>query len=184
MRIARLLLLGLISVGYAAAQITGCMMVPHTLPDDLRSSLEQRLSTFLSTQAEGDWGQVAELMGDRYTSSYKQSLVSRMQELRMSSFDFSIHDLSTCSSTLGNEPGPVNRLTAEHLSWYLAGTGQFQTSSETWTEQTAINGAPVESALAWARNTVAQKTRAPTAKRVRINRPPGSMQLAYPAQLA
>jgi hypothetical protein len=138
MRIARLFMFGIISAGWAAAQITGCMPAPHALPDDLRAPLEKRLSTFLSAEAEADWGQVAELMGDRYSSSYKQCMVSRMQELRMVSFDFSIQDLSTCTTTLGNESGTVSRLAAEHLSWYLAGTGEFQTSSETWTEQTRL----------------------------------------------
>lgn len=138
MRMAQLLLFGVLSIGYPEAQVVGCMIVPHTLPDDLLSSLEQRVSTFLSAQAEGDWGQVAELIGDRYTSSYKQCLVSRMQELRMSSFDFSIQDLSTCSPNAGSDTGPVSRLAAERLSWYLTGAGRFQTSSEGWAEQTRV----------------------------------------------
>lgn len=138
MRIAQVLLFGVLSIGHTAAQVVGCMMVPHTLPGDLRSSLEQRFSTFLSAQTEGHWGPVAELMGNRYTSSYKQCLVSRMRELRMLSFDFSIENLSTCTTTLGNDSEPVSRLAAEQLSWYLAGTGQFQTSAEASTEQTRV----------------------------------------------
>ncbi len=144
-------MVGLLFVGgYAAAQIAGgCMAVPHTLPDDLRSSLEERFSTFMAAQSEGHWGDVAELLGryrfgspdgSFYTSSYRQCLVSRMQELRMLDFEFSIPNLYTCTTKMDLPTGTVARFAAEQLSWYLRGTGKFQTSSEDWMEQTQVIG--------------------------------------------
>jgi hypothetical protein len=148
MRISRILLVGVLFVGgYAAAVPPGCMAVPHAVPDDLRSSLKERLSIFIAAQAEKRWGDVEELLGrcrfgceddDLYTSSYKQCLVSRMQEVRMLAFDFSIQDLSTCSTKIDLPAGTVDRFEAEQLSWYLIGTGKFQTSSEAWMEQTRV----------------------------------------------
>jgi len=138
MRISRLLLLGVLSVGQGVAQVNSCALVPHTIPDDLRSSLEQRVAAFLSAQADGDWVQVAELIGNRDTDSYKQCLVSRMQELRMLSFDFSIQYLSACSTKTELPTGTVPRFAVEQLEWYLPGTGRFQTSSEAWTEETRL----------------------------------------------
>lgn len=148
MRIKRILFVGVLFVGgYAAAIPAGCMPAPHALPDDLRSSLEEQLSTFLAAQAEGHWGDVEKLLGrcrlgcpsgNFYTSSYKQCLVSRMQEVRMLDFDFSFHDLSTCTTKMELPTGTVARVAAEQLSWYLRGTGKFQTSSEDWMEQTQV----------------------------------------------
>jgi hypothetical protein len=93
MRITGLLLFGFLCLGsHADAQIRACLPEPHTLPDDLRSSLEARLARFQTAQAQGQWDDVAELLGSKTffrESSYKQCLVSRMQELRTVSFDLS-----------------------------------------------------------------------------------------------
>ena len=66
--------------------------------------------------------------------------MKRMQEVRLLDFDFSIEDLSISTPYEEMEPigGTVNRFTAEQSSWYLMGTGRFQTSSESWLEQTRI----------------------------------------------
>jgi hypothetical protein len=142
MRITRLLLIGTLSLGsYAAAQIYGCLPEPHTLPDDLRSTLDARLATFLTAQAQGRWDDVADLLGSKafvHESSYKQCLVSRMQELRMVSFDLFTPDLYTCTTRTGLTAGTVDRLTAEQLSWYVRGTARFQTSSEAWLQETQV----------------------------------------------
>jgi len=142
MRIALVLLVGVLCVGSCAiAQIRGCMLEHHALPDDLRSSLEERLSAFVAAEAEGRWENVGELLGRSgfgYESSYKQCLVERMQEIRMSDFDFSIQNLSTCTTRMELPAGTVDRVAAEQLSWYMGGTGEFQTSSETWTQQTQV----------------------------------------------
>ena len=146
MRITRLLLGGILCVAsLAAAQVqvpAGCLTAPHKLPDDLRSSLEERLSTFLAAQAEERWDDVSALLGRcrfgcegggfYYTGSYKQCLVSRMQEVRM--LDFSTHDLFTCSTKLELPPGTVDRIAVEQLPWYLEGTARFQSSAKTWTD--------------------------------------------------
>jgi hypothetical protein len=77
--------------------------------------------------------------GKLYTSSYKQCLVSRMQEIRMVAFDFSIQSLSACTPLAEQfDAEPVVRPIAEQLSWYLSGTATFQTSSEEWTEQAVV----------------------------------------------
>jgi hypothetical protein len=144
-----LLVLALFVGGYAVAQVpAGCSPSPHTLPDDLRSSLDQRFSEFLAAQAEGQWDSVAELLGrcrfgwcvdgQFYSSSYKQCIVSRMQELRILSFDLSNPDLYTCSTKMELPAGTVARLAAEQLSWYLRGTAGFHTSAEDWTELTQV----------------------------------------------
>jgi hypothetical protein len=141
MRIPRLLLLGVLSVGYAAAQIVTCLPEPHTLPDDLRSTLDVRLATFLTAQAQGHWDDVEQLLGSKdvvYASSYRRCLVSRMQELRMVSFDLSTPDLYTCTTKMDLPVGTVGRITADQLSWYVRGTGRFQTSSEAWLEETQV----------------------------------------------
>ncbi|MCU1249483.1 MAG: hypothetical protein JWQ49_2512 [Edaphobacter sp.] len=150
MPIKRLFLVGVLCVGsYATAQISTCLPIPHILPEDLRSSLEERFSTFLAAQAEEHWDEVAALLGRCrfgcadgnffYTSSYKQCLVLRMQEVRILDFDFSIHDPFTCSTKMELPTGAVvPRVAAEQLSWYLRGTAKFQTSSEEWLEQTQV----------------------------------------------
>jgi hypothetical protein len=148
MPIRRLILLGLLCLSpYAEAQIRACAIEPHALPDDLRSSLEGRLSTFLMAQGEENWGEVADLLGrcrfgcntgSVYTISYNQCLVSRIQELRMLDFHFSIHDLSTCSTKMDLPAGAMPRFAAEQLSWYVRGTATFQTSSEEWTAETQV----------------------------------------------
>jgi hypothetical protein len=152
MQITRFLSLVVLCVAScAAAQVSGgCMLVPRKLPDELQSSLQERLSTFLTAQAAEHWDDVAELLGrcrfgctrgNLYTDSYKQCLVSRMQEARMLDFDSSIQDPSICVTT-EKEMEPigeiVDRFAAERSSWYLRGTGRFQTSLEDWLEQTNV----------------------------------------------
>jgi len=146
MLIRRLFLIGVICIcSFASAQVRACWVSHHELPDDLRSSLEKRLSTFLAAEAEGRWDEVAELIGEcsrcaggsLYTDLYKRCLLSRMQEIRMVDLDFSIHDLTTCTMT-ELPAGPMTRVAAEQLKWYVGGTGSFQTSSERWTEQTQV----------------------------------------------
>jgi len=148
MRIIRLLLVGALCVGsHAAAQIRSCLPAPHALPDDLRSSLEERLSTFLAAQAEEHWGEISELLGRCrfgcsggifYTSPYKQCLVSRMREVHMLDFTFSMNDLFTCTTQFELPAGTVDRVAAEQLAWYVRGTGRFQTTSEVWMEPTQV----------------------------------------------
>lgn len=141
MRIKRYLLFGVLFVGScAAAQIRGCMPEPHTLPEDLRSTLEARLAAFVSAQAQGRWDDVEELLGSKdvvYKSSYKRCLVSRMQEVRLVSFDLSTPSLYTCT-TMDLSGEAVDRVTAERLSWYVRGVAGFQTSAETWSEETQM----------------------------------------------
>ena len=146
MGITRLLSVGVLFVSsYSLAQ---CMIVHRTLPDDLRSSLEERVSRFFTAQAEEHWEEVSDLLGrcqrecnvgKFYTSSYKQCLVSRMQEVRLSNFDFSMQDnLSACTRTWEEMGTQVSRIEAEQLPWYMTGTGTFQTSSNHWLEQTRL----------------------------------------------
>ena len=142
MSIMRSLLIGVLCIsGYATAQIRTCLPQPHILPDDLRSTLEARLTKFLTAQSEGRWDDVEELFGSKGVvneSSYRECLVSRMQELRMVSFDLSTPHLYTCSATMNLPSETVDRVTAEQLSWLVRGTGRFQTSSETWLEETQL----------------------------------------------
>lgn len=150
MWITRLLFVALCVNSYAAGQVRpACAIVHHSLPNDLQSSLEERFSKFVAAQAGEQWGEMADLLGrcrmgcnphgSLYTSSYKQCMVSRMQAVRMRAFDYSIQSLSACAAE-GEESstGTVMRLTAEKLSWYLSGTGTFQTSSEEWTEPAVV----------------------------------------------
>jgi hypothetical protein len=62
MRIARFLLAGILCFASFAEAQSG-MIVAHSLPDDLQSSLEERFTAFLEAQAAGHWGEVAELPG-------------------------------------------------------------------------------------------------------------------------
>lgn len=149
------LCVGLICVSsLAAAQVvtTQRVIVPKKLPNDLQSSFEERLSQFVAAQAEGHWDELGELLGrcgrecgggtfyQSYTDSYKKCLVERIQEVRMLDFDFSIQDLSTSVPYGGWDPigGLVDRFTAEQSSWYLKGTGRFQTPLESWMEETRV----------------------------------------------
>src|SRR5215469_3073841 len=129
MRITRLLLVGVLCLGsHDGAQVRSCLPEPHTLPDDLRITLATRLGRFLTAQAQGQWDDVAELLGTKAffrESSYRQCLVSRMQELRMVSFDLSTPDLYTCTTQAELPPGTVDRVTAEQLSWSVRGTARF-----------------------------------------------------------
>src|SRR5436190_17092161 len=129
MRITQLFLVGVLCLGnHSAAQIRGCLPEPHTLPDDLRSTLQTRLGSFMTAQAQGQWGDVAQLLGNQAfsrESSYKQCLVSRMQELRMVRFDLSSPDLYTCATQAELPSGAVDRVTADQLSWSVRGTATF-----------------------------------------------------------
>ena len=142
MRITQFVLLGVLCLGsHSAAQIRVCHPEPHTLPDDLRSTLQSRLARFLSAQEQGQWDDVAELLGDQTLfreSSYKQCLVSRMQELRMVRFELLTPDLYTCTTQAELPSGAVDRVIAEQLSWSVIGTATFQTSSESWMEETKL----------------------------------------------
>jgi hypothetical protein len=65
MRIARVLLFCLreYCFGSSAEAQSGGMIVAHSLPDDLQSSLEERFSAFVEAQAAGHWGELADLLG-------------------------------------------------------------------------------------------------------------------------
>jgi hypothetical protein len=143
MSITRALLVGVLCLGsYAAAQIRACLPEPHALPDDLRTTLEARLTSFLTAEAQGHWDDVEELLGNRgevSKSSYRGCLISRMQELRMVSFDLSTPALYTCTTTRDLPSETVDRVMAEQLRWSVRGTGTFQTSSETWLQETQVN---------------------------------------------
>jgi hypothetical protein len=142
MRITRFLLVGVLCVGnYAAAQVLSCLPEPHKLPDDLRSTLEARFAAFLTAQAQGHWDDVEELLGSGdivHDGAYGRCLLSRMRELRMVTFDLSTPGLYTCTTTMDLPSETVDRFTAEQLSWYVRGNGTFQTSSETWVEETQV----------------------------------------------
>lgn len=147
---ARTLLVGVLLFSrYAAGQ--ACLLVPRTLPDDLRSSLRERFTQFQAAQASGHWGEVSELLGrcrfgcqkgNVYSDSYKQCLVSRMREVPMLDFDPSEHgpSISICTTTLKETPaeGTVPRFEAEELSWYLLGTARFHSASEDWIQETKV----------------------------------------------
>jgi hypothetical protein len=142
MRMTRLLLAAILCLSnLVAAQIIACAPEAHTLPDDLRTSLDARLATFLTAQTEGRWEEVEGMFGDKdvvHESSYRECLVSRMRELRMVSFDLSSPDLYTCTAPMDLPAGIVDRVTAERLSWYVRGTGRFQTSADSWSEETQV----------------------------------------------
>src|ERR1700757_2627633 len=138
MWMTRLFFVAICVTSYCAAQVRpACAIVRHSLPGDLQSSLEQRFSKFVAAQAGEQWAEVADLLGrlrfecnhqsTLYTNSYKQCMVSRMQEVRMRAFDFSMQNLSACAGE-GEESstGTVMRPIAEQMSWYLTGTGTFQ----------------------------------------------------------
>ena len=65
MRIARVLLFCLreYCFGSSAEAQSGGMIVAHSLPDDLQSTLEERFSAFVEAQAAGHWGELADLPG-------------------------------------------------------------------------------------------------------------------------
>ncbi len=138
MRIRQLLQVLVVFLGsHAAAQVVGCIAEPHTLPDDLRSSLESRLAALLNVQTKGNWDDAAKLL-ENQNDSYNRCLISRMQELRMVSFDLPAPYLYTCTPKMQLPSGTIDRLTAEQLTWYVKGTATFQTSSETWVEETRV----------------------------------------------
>lgn len=155
MRISRFMLLGVLwFASCASAQVSATgVMVPEKLPDDLQSSLEERLSQFTAAQAEARSDDVRDLLGRcrlgcspgrfyrLYTASYKRCLVERMQELRMVSFDLSAdYPLRIIATADKMTPigGLVDRFTAEQVEWHLKGLARFQTSSESWMEETEL----------------------------------------------
>ena len=56
----------------------------------------------------------------------------------MVSFDLFTPDLYTCTTEMELPAGTVARVRAEQLSWYVRGTGRFQTSSEAWLQETQM----------------------------------------------
>jgi hypothetical protein len=55
MRIARFLLAEILCFDSSAEAQSGGMIVAHSLPDDLQSSLEERFSAFVEAQAALPW---------------------------------------------------------------------------------------------------------------------------------
>src|SRR5580658_5358030 len=72
------------------------------LPAELRPALDERLKSFLSAQASGQWGYVSDLLGDyrrgyfsgylKFTPSHKTCLISEMQKAPMVSFDYTVEE--------------------------------------------------------------------------------------------
>jgi hypothetical protein len=121
------------------------VLVPKKLPDDLQSSLQQRLAQFITAQAEGRSEEIGALLGRNrgktYSEPYKRCVVEKILELRMVDFEFSDdYPLRISTTAEGIMPigGGVDRFTAEQAAWRLNGTGRFQTSSESWVEQTEL----------------------------------------------
>jgi len=153
MRVTSFLFIAVLcAASYAPAQTSYGFIVRKKLPDDLRSALETRLSQFIGAQAEGREEEVGDFLGRcrlgcspgrfyrSYTESYKQCLVNRIQELRMVSFEFSPEDLwiRRAGDQVMPIGGLVDRFTAEQAEWHVKGLGRFQTSSESWMEQTEL----------------------------------------------
>ena len=70
-------------------------------------------AAFLDAQAEEHWNDVEELLGMKDVvskSSYRRYLISRMQELRMVSFDLLTPNLYTCTTKMELPPGTVDRV--------------------------------------------------------------------------
>jgi hypothetical protein len=102
---------------------------PWEFPQALRSQMEARLQQFTQAQAEGQWDEVARLLGDyrrgwsyiRYTPAHKECLIRTMKESPMVSFDYRIQE-SPFSSEIFTTP-------SNRRWWTLVGEGTFQTAS-------------------------------------------------------
>ena len=70
-----------------------------------------------------------------YNESYKHCLLSRMQEVRMTDFDYSIRNLLfPAMAKDGKTPVQVT----EDSIWYLKGTATFRTSSKEWKQEAMV----------------------------------------------
>jgi hypothetical protein len=85
MRITPFLLVGvLLLCNHSAAQVRVCFPEPHTLSDDLQSTLQTRLATFVTAQAQGQWDDIAKLLGNQRRfreSSYKHVVCGRNSDI-------------------------------------------------------------------------------------------------------
>jgi hypothetical protein len=95
-----------------------------SLPDELRPSLDDRLSTFVQAQDHGKWDLVASMLGryrrggsgdHLYTSEHKECLVSQMKAFPMISFTATGVHFST----------EILSMPAARRWWYLPGEAVF-----------------------------------------------------------
>jgi hypothetical protein len=94
------------------AQIRACLPEPHTLPEDTPIHSRNAACEIPDCAGSGAVRDVAELLGRKAffrESSYKECLVSRMQELRMVSFALSTPYLYTCTRQIELPAGTVDR---------------------------------------------------------------------------
>lgn len=98
-----------------------------SIPDELRTSLQSRLTLFTQAQADDRWDLVASMLGryrggsghDPYTQAHKDCLISQMQSFPMVSFTVTDYRFST--EILG---APADR-----RWWYLVGDAVYRMKS-------------------------------------------------------
>ena len=109
------------------------------LPTNLRPSLQERLSAFTQAQSDGNWDEVAHLLGryrrggtgdHLFTTTHKQCLISQMQELPLVAFSFSFDGVMYSTEILSMPAGS--------RWWYLRGEGTFRRESGESKQQAQI----------------------------------------------
>ena len=99
-------------------------------PQELRPQLQSRLERFLKAQEDGNWEEVAQMLGSyrrgnqylEYTPEHKACFIAQMKTMPMVAFDFSVQE-SPFSSEIMFTP-------AGRRWWTLVGEGSFRKGAE------------------------------------------------------
>ena len=108
---------------------------PWQFPEAHRSELDARLQAFISAQINGEWDQVAALLGRYrrggnymlYTPEHRACLVDELKHLPMIRFDYKVWDRSFSSEILSTP--------AEQRWWTLVGEATFRQGASEFKKQ-------------------------------------------------
>lgn len=100
-------------------------------PQELRPQLQTRLERFLKAQAEGNWEEVAQMLGKfrranqylEYSPEHKACFISQMKTMPMVSFDFTVQETPFSSEIFSTPPG--------RRWWTLIGEASFRKGADT-----------------------------------------------------
>ena len=111
---------------------------PWQFPEELRPQLQSRLDRFLKAQAEGNWEEVAQMLGKyrranqylEYTPEHKACFLAQMKTMPMVAFDFTVQESPFSSEIFSTPPG--------RRWWILKGEAAFRKGVDTIKHRTSL----------------------------------------------
>src|ERR1051326_4559158 len=111
---------------------------PWQFPQELRPRLQSRLDRFLKAQSDGNWEEVALMLGKyrranqylEYTTEHKACFIAQMKTLPMIAFDYAVQESPFSSEIFSIPPG--------RRWWTLTGEAVFRKGADTIKHRTAM----------------------------------------------